>query len=286
MRMRRCLQMTLRSLTVWRYSLVASAGALLLACQGQHWTEASHETASASPRRLTRDAKLSDDEPEMSEVDASIEQSTRAADEECQPYTDEELDGDGYADDLPAPGPDLSMTFRPEVAGLYVAELRGAADATFDVLLGECEGDLVTPIAGIDGAWPTYTFVATPDQVYTFALELGVEGQNVQLSIELGCEHSDEAYCVRADDEGEPACGMRYVQGEFADGTGCVAMQVEGTVDERCPDTIFRDEEVQGCCTPSGDCGHLDPDLGCHDLAQDDWGPHYCDERAATLPAD
>jgi hypothetical protein len=282
------MQMTLTSLALSRFSLLAGAAALLVACQGEHWVEASHEAASSTPRRLTRNLRLADagsEEPKTGHDDAGIVDLTHA-DTECLPYTDEELVGSEYADDLPEPGPDLSLTFRPEVTGLYVAELRGADDATFEALLGECDGDLVTPIAGIDGAWPTFTFVATKDQVYTFVIEVGVEGQNVQLSIELGCEHVDEAYCVRDDGDGAPACGMRYVQGEFADGTSCVAMKVEGTLDARCPDTLFRDEVVKGCCRPSGECGHLDPDLGCHDLAQDDWGPHYCDERAAPLPAD
>lgn len=253
-----------------------------MACQGDTWVEQSQEAAiveqSASdagkdPAALT----ARDDEPDARPPNAN---------RECEPYTDDAREMSQYADDFPEPGPDLAMTWRPDAPGVYVVSLvhTGEGIASFQVLSGTCHGTQVPPIQGLEGEWPGFSFVASPDQQYTFLIEAEVGVETVQLSVELGCEHTDDAHCVREGDEGEPECGLRYSADQNADHMSCEAIEAPGEVDSRCPTTTFREQVVEGCCRPSGECGHLDPELGCHDLARTDWAwspplVFHCDER-------
>jgi hypothetical protein len=169
------------------------------------------------------------------------------------------------------------MTWRPEVGGTYVASLSstGPSEATFEVLDGSCEGRRIGSIQGLFGAWSGFSFVALPDRNYTFVIEGDPDVVTVQLSVTLGCERTDDAHCVREDDDAEPECGMRYTLDAFSDHATCVPMHAPGSVDEECPGTTWRGADVAGCCKPDGECGHLDDSLGCHDLAQADgaWAP-------------
>lgn len=268
---------------------------LLSACQAGQWAEPQQIVVADGMRGA--DGGDAADAARVSDADASGDASdpgdpgSDPTGPSCEPYTDAEHEMVGKADAFPDPGPDLGMTWRPEVVGVYVASLAVSGDgsATFYLLEGECGGSLVAPIAGIDGAWPGFAFVASPEHAYTFVIEADPGVETVQLSIALGCDHVDDRHCVREDDEGEPVCGLRYAADHTADDTSCEPIDAPGDEDARCPDTTFRDQLVEGCCRPSGECGHLDSELGCHTLAQTDWASEppkvfYCDDRAEPDP--
>ena len=208
--------------------------------------------------------------PTMDDEDAGAE-ALRVQAEECRPYTDEVLELSAYADDFPEPGPDVGLKWRPEVAGMYVVDLTsiGPYDATLTLLDGLCEGSELAPTRGLIEGWPGFSFPALSDHDYTFVIEGGREQvASVQLSIALGCEEVDEAHCLRVGSDGEPECGMRVTLDAYTDQASCMAMHAPGEADAQCPDTTWRGEVVNGCCSPEGECGHLDGDLGCHNLAQ------------------
>ena len=281
--------------------LLTGAGCLVAACRGgDSWVDVPRAAPSdaRAQRNLTLSAATSDagldlGPPATSDKDAGDAAAWRPEAEECRPYTNAVLELDGYEDDFPEPGPDLAMTWQPDAPGVYVATLTstGPTRASLQLLHGDCGGTPIGPIQGLEGAWPGFTFVAEPDQQYTFVIEGQAETETVHLAIELGCEHVDDMHCVRADDDGEPECGVRYAVEEGTDHMRCEPMHAPGDVDARCPDTTFRDDLAEGCCKPNGVCGHLDPELGCHDLAHADWAwspplEFYCDDRAVPEPPD
>ena len=281
--------------------LVASTVGLVAGCRGESWVDVPRaSSADSRTQSETWRSEVSNDaglpaEPTAADgggMDGSDgSDGWRTAEEECRPHTTEVLELEGYADDFPVVGPDLAMTWQPKEAGVYVATLTstGEVRAQLTLLAGTCMGTELGAIQGLEGAWPGFAFVASPDEHYTFVIEGQAETETVHLSIELGCAHVDDAHCVRAGDDGKPECGVRYAAEEGTDHMLCEAMHAPGALDARCPDTTFRGAEVEGCCMPDGVCGHLDPTLGCHDLAHADWAwspplEFYCDDRAVPEP--
>jgi hypothetical protein len=281
--------------------LVSSTACLSAGCRGEEsWVDVPRATSAETRNQteswqseLSNDAGLPPQERtlEPTDGDAGGSDGWRTADEECRPHTTEVLELEGYADDFPVPGPDVAMTWQPKEAGVYVATLTstGAIRAELSLLSGTCMGTELGAIQGLEGAWPGFAFVASPEEHYTFVIEGQDETETVHLSIELGCAKVDDAHCVRAGDDGKPECGVRYAAEEGTDHMLCEPMHAPGELDARCPDTTFRGAEVEGCCMPDGVCGHSDPVLGCHDLAQVDWAwspplEFYCDDRAVPEP--
>jgi len=280
--------------------LVSCTSGLIAGCRGESWVDVPHAApatgraqSEAGWAEATGDAGQALLSPTVDDEDAGNVGSWRTAEEECRPHTSDVLDFQGYADDFAAPGPDVAMTWRPAVAGLYVAILTstGPVRAELSLLRGTCGGTPLGAIQGLDGAWPGFAFEASPEEQYTFVIEGQPETETVHLAIELGCNNVDDAHCVRADRDGHPECGVRYAVTESTDHMRCEPMHAPGEVDERCPDTTFRGDLAEGCCKPDGVCGHLDSELGCHDLAHADWAwspplEFYCDDRAVPDPPD
>lgn len=180
--------------------------------------------------------------------------------------------------------PARALTWRAEHSGIHVVDLR-PTEASLFVVQGACQGPAVSElVTAIDQPSDRFLFRADRDAEYTFVVQGDAETA-IQLSVVLVCAMDDPAYCVRYDDtETALVCGLR-VPTESEDVSRCAALDAPGAVDARCPDTTFREVRVEGCCRPSGECGHHDPQLGCHDLAMESWASSpplvfYCDERA------
>jgi len=255
-----------------------SAAWLLLPCLSQLATGCADESWAGVSRDVSRGSATASDlgyarapkEVADTEIeDAGME--TRTG--ECRTYTDDVLELSGYEDDFPETGPDVALTWRAEEAGIYIATLvsTGPYDATLTLLDGLCEGRDLPPTRGLIDGWQGFSFPAVPGHDYTFVIEGGPEQvEGVQLSIELACEEVDDTHCLRVGEDGEPECGVRYTLDQYTDQATCMAMDAPGEADVQCPDTEWRGKTVTGCCNPEGECGHLDDQLGCHNLAQVD----------------
>lgn len=69
---------------------------------------------------------------------------------------------------------------------------------------------------------------------------------------------------------GDGACG--YVPGKVSDYVELCEKIVPGVVDPTCLDTVVDGTTIEGCCRDDGQCGHVDPILGCHQLFNHFWG--------------
>jgi hypothetical protein len=202
--------------------------------------------------------------------------------------------------------PLILLRWRAAEPGLY------AVDATSDSIGGL---QLVVRVGGCDGVevpyvppdhsqadlasiphdhpppWRRALQVAAGDE-YTFEVHGQIERRVprpvlVRVDVTLVCAEGAEGACVYGDEEGL-SCGALASPLDPV----CFERDEPGTADERCPDTIYDNERVEGCCRPDGVCGHLGPLLGCHMHAQTGW-PYwpeqlrfYCDDRAAPDPPD